>query len=394
MSNQFGSNDDQFAKVLAFLGMMRQAATPESQIHTQEQVDPKVRSTLPRHQALNLFLSWVGFIGGVWLFSLGIDWLLNLDWDIGSFLLAWIVVAILVLAAVSAARVWISKQLRVVQSFVIVLATLLLFLAVGSVLLSAHERDTTMRTWRMISMGMGTGLILASLAFGYNQALDLINPYWRQSPFERAMSDQLFPLFRHLLMPGEPEKEADIIDPRITYRRNGGTVARAVDPPRTSGTWEEADPLELEAQQAEWDAEIEAQDETEIDAHAGNLIWFVSFAAGCKSLSISDLTIRPAPVLPFLESGKEARLRRSMIQRLIARGSTEDVVDVNGHTERGLGERGWFRRMGQGATAVWARPVDEILADAHTMWEDVMGDMPFPDYWEGAEYVVLQQQAA
>jgi hypothetical protein len=122
----------------------------------------------------------------------------------------------------------------------------------------------------------------------------------------------------------------------------------------------------------------------QINPEAGNLVWFVRFAARCDSLSIADLTRRPAPLLPFQEDGRDKRLRRAMIRRLLVRGSTEDVeYKIEGETERGLGTGGFWELQGQGATPQWTMSQDEAQRRAAEMWNLVYeGRLPVPDFWD------------
>lgn len=358
---------DKWMQLLTALGMMRGVAgTPESQIHTQEQVNPRVRSVLPRQQALNVLLAWMAFAGGIYLLSGGIEWLLQLDWDPRSYLAAWIGLLGVAGAVSAAVTRWVSTQVRIVQAFAWVLGFLIVVLAIGSLLLTTRERFDF---WRLAGMFLGAGLILASLELMYNQSLDLINPYWRQSPLEREMTRQIFPAIRALLERADDD-EVPVMDPRITYRRVVGQP--------------------VSQQEEEIDVRNDDEDRTEIDPEAGNLIWFVHFAAEMPGLSIADLTVRPAPQLPFLENGRGVRLRRAMIRRLLARGSTQERVIVDGHSEIGLGDNGWWHLRGQGATAEWAVEKDVALRDAAEMWREAMGDSPVPNYWSKEEYAALR----
>jgi len=366
--------DDRFMRYITAMAALGQASSggAESQIHTQEPISIKIRFTLQMLHGVGVFVAVLGTVGGLYLFTLGIDWLLRLGWDPRFYLVAWI----LFLAAVASASALVQRAMRklkldvvpVVQAFAVVGLLLFVGLAVSSLLVTTRERFG----WQLVGMVVGGALLLACPAIGYNQMMDLLNPYWRRSPYEQAVTRYLLPPLAEFLSSTDMERPGQVReeDPRWNQRNGSryGVVARPVD-------------IQHPSVQDWGDFEDEEAELVTINAEAGNLIWFVLYAARALSLSIRDLTRHPAPILPFPEDGKERRLRRDMIQRLLARGSTEDEVVVNGHHERGLGAGGFWNQRGQGATAEWVVERSEAQRRALEMWREVYGDeLPIPDY--------------
>ena len=363
------------AQLILMLSQLRGGAT-ESQIHTQEPVSVRVRFGLPALNALGVFLSFVLALGGVFLMTWGMAWLLELDWDPRGWLLAWCLLVAAAWGVAAGVRRFLRQSVRIVQAFAAVGVALVLGLVVGSLLLTVQEKFG----WQLASMVVGAGLVLGCVGWGYNQASELMRGYWRQSPFETAIINEFLPLFAQMLgMRGEAEKtdQVRVDDPRYLIRGGNGVVARPVAP---------------QAREY-WEDDEEETELVTIDPETGNLIWFARFAARLPTLSIRDLTVRPAPVLPFWEDGKELRLRRAMIRRLLVRGSTEDEHTVDGVRERGLGAGGFWELRGQGATPEWVKPRDQVLRETEGMWRHVYGDeMELPDYW--ADVNDLRQRAA
>lgn len=375
--------DDRFMKLITAMAAMGQAATggAESQIHTQEAITVRTRFTLQLAHGLGLFIAFIGSLGGLFLFTAGLDWLFELGWDARFYLMAWVLALLLVAGVVTLYRRVMARfgeeVVPVVQAFAVVAILLLLGLAVSSLLLTTRERFG----WELAWMVVGAGLLLACPAFGYNQAMDLLNPYWRRSPYEQAITRHLLPPLADLLAgmdSGAATGEVRQEDPRWNQRVGGkyGVVARPVDIRDPSAE--------------DWDAyeDDEPRELISIEPEAGNLIWFVRYAARLPDLTIDSLTLKGAsPMLPFEERGKDdrakpRRLRRDMIRRLLARGSTSDEVRVAGVIERGMGAGGFWHLRGQGATAEWAMEQDEAKQKAELMWREVYGDqLPVPDYW-------------
>ena len=377
--------DDRFMKLITAMAAMGQAAGggAESQIHTQEQISVTTRFKLQVLHGAGLFLAFVGFVGGLFLFTLGLDWLFRFGWEPRFYLLAWTLAALAVLALSWGVERVLGRLgtevVTVVQAF-IVLALLLFFgLAAGALALTTRERFG----WQLLAMVVGAGLMLACPAFGYNQLMDLLNPYWRRSPYEQAVTGYLLPplsRFLDAMDGGAASGEVREEDPSWLLRSpsNGqeqyGIVARpvAIQDPSTE----------------DWaDYEGEETERVRIRPRLGNLIWFVRYAAKLPDLTIDTLTAKPKPMLPFEEEGKDGkprhrRLSPNMIRRLIARGSTSDEVRVDGLTERGMGAGGFWRWRGQGATAEWVVERDEAQRRAEQMWRSVYKDsLPVPDYW-------------
>jgi len=377
--SQDRGGDDRFMRYITAMAALGQASSggAESQIHTQEPISIKIRFTLQMLHGVGVFIAVLGTVGGLYLFTLGIDWLLRLGWDPRFYLIAWV----LFLAAVASASALVQHVMRrlkldvvpVVQAFAVVGLLLFVGLAVSSLLVTTRERFG----WQLVGMVSGGALLLACPAIGYNQMMDLLNPYWRRSPYEQAVTRYLLPPLAEFLSSTDIERPGEVRteDPRL-LQRNGsqyGVVAR---------------PVAIQDPSIEDWGEFEDEDEelVAINAEAGNLIWFVRYASRMLSLSIDDLTTKPAPMLPFPETGSDGkpkyrRLRKDMIRRLIARGSTEDEFMVDGHSERGMGARGFWNLKGQGVKPEWAMERTDAQKKALEMWRVVYGDeLPVPDY--------------
>lgn len=355
------------AQLILMLSQLRGGAT-ESQIHTQEPVSVRLRFGLPALNALSVVGAFVGAFAGVFLMSWGLAFLLDLDWDPRTWLVAWLLLVIAAYVAAAGARRLLQGSVRIVQAFAATGVVLVMGLVVGSLLLTVRERFGL----ELASMVVGAGLVLGCVAWGYNQASELMRGYWRQSPFETAIINEFLPLFAQMLGMKNANALPDVRteDPRYLQRRaQYGVVARPVIQNGAPATEDEM---------------LVDEQLVAIDPEAGNLIWFVRFVARMPSLSIRDLTLRPAPLLPFQEDGRDKRLRRGMIRRLLVRGSTEEeAVAIEGEEERGLGAGGFWTLRGQGATPEWVVPPDEAKRRAGEMWDAVYdGTLPVPDYWD------------
>jgi len=377
--SQDGGGDDRFMRYITAMAALGQASSggAESQIHTQEPISIKIRFTLQMLHGVGVFVAVLGTVGGLYLFTLGIDWLLRLGWDPRFYLVAWI----LFLAAVASASALVQRAMRklkldvvpVVQAFAVVGLLLFVGLAVSSLLVTTRERFG----WQLVGMVVGGALLLACPAIGYNQMMDLLNPYWRRSPYEQAVTRYLLPPLAEFLSSTDMERPGQVReeDPRWNQRNGSryGVVARPVG-------------IQDPSVQDWGDFEDEEEEMVTINAEAGNLVWFVRFASRMMSLSIEDLTVKPAPMLPFPEMGNDGkpkyrRLRKDMIRRLIARGSTEDEVVVDGHHERGMGAGGFWNLRGQGAKPEWAMERTKAQKKALEMWRATYGDeLAVPDY--------------
>lgn len=356
------------AQALAFLQALRTGGA-ESTISTADAISVKNRFTLTVYQSAGIALSFVGAVAGLGLMTWSVDWLLELEWEPRFYILAWssLFVAAYVIATVVRAKL--ASQTRAIQSFAATVAVLVLGLFVGSLLVTVKERFG----WQLGGLVVGAGMVLGSLAMFYNMAMEVLTgSYWRRSPFEEAVSDKVLPVFERLLeytMMGEASSpDVRVEDPRYLVRkaRNGTMVQTQA---LQGNEWEEGD----------WEDGAEL---VTIEPEVGNLVWFVRFAATRPSLSLSDLTVRPAPVLPFRENGEDLRLRRTMIRRLLVRGSTEDVVTVEGMQERGLGDGGFWQLRGRGSDPAWVMDRSQAQREAIRMWRAVYEDqVPPPDVW-------------
>ena len=357
------------------LGQMLRGGGSESRINTQEGVTLKTRVMLPVAQAATTFVGFMGFMGGIMLFTGEVSWLLDLDWGTNSYVAAWIIIVSIAVSVVWGVQRAMKHEVLMFRATVATFLLLLLGIAVFSLLRGAED----MSTWRVVKFFSGAGLILSCMLLMYNLTRFLIEPYWPKSPFETAFIQKLLPALVHSMWGDDEEKPVTVnpFTPRITA--NGRPVTAAPLP----------EPKE------EPERELPRVKET-IDPEAGNLIWFALWALGCLSLTISDLTRRPAPYLPYEEVGQHGklvllRLRRKMIRVLLARGSTNVETVVDGKKVQGLGEAGWWHLRGQGATAEWAMDKEEVREQVEAAWREVMGDAPLPDPHNEAEYVLIKQ---
>jgi hypothetical protein len=361
---------ERFAQLMLMMSQAR-AAAAESTVQTNEPVTIRNRVGLPALNALSIAGSFCTAFLGLYLMTWSIAYLLDLDWHPRSWLLAWLGLAITGWLLAAGVKWFFAKKMnrsvQIVKALAAVGISLILFLAVGSLLITAREKFNL----KMASMVVGAALILASVGWGYNQLSELVRGYWRRSPYETAMIgifDRVFERLFGLEDVGQASRDVRTEDPRYLQRKaQYGVVAR---------------PVMLNGAPTDEDEPLVDEQLVQIDPEAGNLVWFVRFAARMPSLSISDLTLRPAPLLPFQEDGHDKRLRRDMIRRLLVRGSTEDEATVDGSTERGLGAGGFWELQGQGKSPEWAMERSEAQRKAAEMWDSVYdGELPVPDYW-------------
>lgn len=365
MYRQQPEGDERWMRTLSLISLLRgPGGHPESQIHTNETINWRTRVALPLFQAVVLTIAFCLFVGGIILFTGGIDYQLELGWDTGSYIAAWIVALI---AAATISRI-VYKLLpladRIVQAVFVVFAMIIIGLGLVSLIFTTQNDG-----WELFKLTFGAALVLAMLALIYNQARYLVEPYWPRSPFESAMAKSLFPLIAEA-MQGDMSELPDVYerDPRYPIvRKNGRVITDEED-----------------------DEPVRKRVET-IAPEAGNLIWFGLWALGCKSLSINDLSTKPALELPWPENGKTQYLRRKMIRILLARGSTEVSTMVNDERVTGLAENGWWDLRGQGATARWAGSKKRIRRQIEEMWADAMGSAPLPDPHTERQYVYLKE---
>lgn len=376
-------SEDKWMKWIAMMQAFRSVVSePESQIHTQEPISIKTRFGLQVLNSFAVLLSFVFFVLGAYLFGNGINAILNLGLDPGTYLALWISALIVIIIVVSIIKTLLKSSLKIVQSSTIVIVGL-----IGGLILFSFATGEDFNPLSMAGMVLGAGIMLASLALGYNQLSELINPYWRRSPYEQEITRQIFPMFSQLFRDMEqPEQKPREVDPAITFRANG-KVQRPVPPQHRPG-WQDAYvPGEEEfitQDEQDWEdelADLEEDEEITIKPETGNLIWFANYVTRCRSLSLNDLKINPAPLLPFEERGRQLYLRKMMIRRLLARGSTEHETRVNNYTEFGLGDGGWWRLGGAGAVAEFVKSREQIRKEAAEMWHDVMNGYEVPDYW-------------
>lgn len=401
----YRGNDDPLYRLLGAISMLRQAAGggPESQISTREDVNIVTRFQLAALNALALFMAFCLFMAGLYLTSSGIAWLLDLNMDPASYLLAWLVILLVAIGVNAGIRRLFQSAIRPVQSFAVVVALIVVGLALGSFALTVREHYDPVR---LAGMVVGAGMMVAAPVWFYNQAMDLVQPYWRRSPYEDAIQREIFPAIRALLGMDKEEEQAREVDPRFPFQQ-WSQPAYAPQPlmhrPGWTDTYVPGEEVLYDEEQEKWQEllgdEEEEEEPTVITAEAGNLVWFALYAARCRSLTHADLLIKPAPTLPFKEKDRrgrerELRLRKKVLRILLARGSTRETVSVDGQQVRGLGKNGWWHLRGQGAPPEWARRKGEnlgqckgrVVQEAVSMWESVMDDLPVPDYWDARQY--------
>lgn len=344
----------------------------ESQISTHEQVTIANRPLLALVQGAVLLLCGVLLLAALLLFTHTVSGLLDLGLRVGDYPLAWTVGALLVLGASWLVKRFLAAEAHMVRTFATLFLVLMVAMGLTAALLTAARNPA----WAVTKLGLSMALAFVSLVLGYNQMRDLAHPYWRRSPLEDAVIRDVFPMLQGLLgaeLSTGRDLSVNVRDPRfpIAGMLNGEGLAERFGHVAA----------DYVARALDEDEDLEEIDLA--DPHAGNLVWFLLHAARQRDLSLASLKVSPAPTLPFREGGKELRLRKTMIRRLLARGSTEELTRVDGHEERGLGPGGWWNLGGQGVMAEWAVRRDVAVREAMTMWESVMGDAPLPDYWQG-----------
>lgn len=346
----------------------------ESQIQTHENVTIANRPLLALAQGGVLVVCGAALLGALLLFTRTVSGLLDLDLRAGDYPLAWAVGALLAMGASAAAKRFLATEARAVQLAFAVFLLMMVGLGLTAALLTAARNPA----WDVAKLGFSMVLAFAALLLGYNQTKDLAHPYWRRSPLEEAVIRDVFPALRELLGAERAEGRdltVRVSDPRFPL---SGTL-------NGEGLAERFGHAAADRVGRALDEDGEAEVVEVIDPEAGNLVWFVMHAARQRDLSIASLSISPAPTLPFREGGRDVRLSKTMIRRLLARGSTEAEARVDGHLERGLGSaRGWWNLGGQGVSAEWAVRRRTAVEDAAEMWRSVMGEEPVPDHWRMA----------
>jgi hypothetical protein len=332
---------DDWLKILTTLSAMRGAGA-ESTVQAHEQIGPRSRAALPMMHAALVSTAFVAVVGGLALFAGGVFRLLGWNLAPGQELAALVAFAGLVVAVTALVRYGLQVSEGAGQVFLVVFVVMFLGVATLSAALSAHE----MGTWELGKLVLGAALVLGGLALGYNQVLDLVNPYWRRSPYETEIS-RLLPYILNLAggeAPGVEERRAT----DYTVVANGRHVAG----PRP------------------------APERVTIDPEQGNDIWFGLYVTGLRDLSYRTIAMKPAPLLPFAERDRmgrprQLRLRERTIRRLLERGA----------------RRGWWEAPGPGQVAELRLSRREIREEALRMWREVMGDAPPPDFWVNRAYV-------
>ena len=342
--------DDPMLKLLTSFFALRQGGS-ESTIQEHEQISLRTRAALPLAHAALVIASFVMIVGGLMLAGVSVARVFGWHLEPGQALLAGVALAFLLLVVWEALPRVLSIGAGAPRMFFILF--LVAFLGVAA-LNAAASLEPTFGWGEMAGLVLGAALALGGVALGYNQALSLLEPYWRQSPFERTVMRMLPALFG-LSSPPPAVEERRATD--YTLRINGQHVA---GPPPV------AEPARVT-----------------IDPEQGNDIWFALYAVGMRDLSYRTLAMQPAPLLPFEERDRmgrprRLRLRERTIRRLLERGA----------------RRGWWEAPGPGQVAQFLMKRSEVRADALRMWREVMGDAPAPDYWAGRDYVTSRPSDA
>lgn len=197
MSND--NNMGQFMQMLAMLQAMRSAmGTPESSISASEDIG--ARAGAARGAALNLLLALTGILAGLALHFAGWVWAIGLDVDLRQAIIGGAVYLLLLVLPAG------MLQARLGWPFVRgYLWTLALTWALAFLLLVALAEFET--TWGVAVAFVGVAVGAASMPFAYNQWKDLTVPYWRESPHEKAIQQQLFPAIGDMMLSGGGQGE-------------------------------------------------------------------------------------------------------------------------------------------------------------------------------------------
>lgn len=208
MSNKGRGSMEGLLQMLAVLQTMRGVmGTAESQIHTQEQVRDRPRVAMVAW--FNLIVGGLAAVGGLvlhvwgWIYATGADLALGTA-GVG---LCLYLLLLFVLAAMLRRRFgWPVLQGYLWSLGFTWLAALLVLLAMAQIRYAGG----------LIAVFVGLVVDLATVPFVYNQYKELVEPYWRRSPYEEAIQKKLFPGITMLLTgeDGEPTQQVHVLEVR------------------------------------------------------------------------------------------------------------------------------------------------------------------------------------
>jgi len=190
-----------FLQALAMLSTIRSSVgVPESQIHTQE--DIRVRAKLARHTWLNLTLAGLVILAGISLHLVG--WIRALGVDVAFRLSLLGAAAYLLLLVLPAGTLAVKTKWPFVRTYLWALGATYLISSLA--LIAASPVDDA---WGVTLGFAGLILVATSLPFFYNQWKDLSEPYWRESPHERAIQRDIFPYIGQMLQQSPNQEPAE-----------------------------------------------------------------------------------------------------------------------------------------------------------------------------------------
>lgn len=179
--------DDPMMRMLTTFLALRQGGA-ESTIQEHEQISARTRVGMPLLHAVLVSASFVMVIGGLGLFVGSVAG--SMGWDVAPGQLLMVGLAVTGLGFGAWALVRNVLRLRWGIGQVVMTLFLVLFLGVAA-LGAAASMEATFGWWELARMVLGAALVLGGATLFYNQSLDLVDPYWRQSPFERAILQML-----------------------------------------------------------------------------------------------------------------------------------------------------------------------------------------------------------
>jgi hypothetical protein len=240
MSNQNNDSTARMLQAIAMLSTIRSAAgTPESQIHTSE--DIRVRARLARATWLNLTLAGLAALAGISLHLVG--WIRALGVDLAFRLSLLGAAAYLLLLVLPAGALAVKTRWPFVRTYLWAIGAT--YLLSSLVLIAISPIDDN---WSVALGFAGLVLVATSLPFFYNQWKDLTDPYWRESPHEKAIQRDIFPYIGQMFQSGEvPPAEHHVLEVRYS---NGSYLT---DSDKLLGDPDRLGQFAYELVEADWD---------------------------------------------------------------------------------------------------------------------------------------------